>query len=79
MSSQPTHATNKSAQSYDERFPDANAGFATDDGMAKVFGKYDCEICGRKTEWVHSKLTVYLCSRDCLTRYEQQQGGIIDD
>ena len=72
MPTQHAHATNKSAQPYDERFPDANAGFETEDGMAKVFGKYDCEVCGRKTEWVHSKLTVYLCSHDCLTLYDTQ-------
>ena len=74
MQPQRTNVAGRTAQPYDERFPDAATGFETDEGMARAFREFECEVCCRKTAWVHSQLAVYLCSRDCLTLYEQQQG-----
>lgn len=51
MASQHTHATNKSAPPYAERFPDVSSGLETEDGIARMFGELECEVCGRKTEW----------------------------
>lgn len=72
MANREPQAINKSAQPYDERFPDADVGFESDENMTKVFGEFDCVLCGRKTAWVHSKLAAYLCSHDCLTIYLRQ-------
>ena len=65
-----TRPTGKAAQPYDERFAGAEPHSKTDEGMVKAIRDFECEICVRRTEWVHPKLAVYLCSRDCLTRYE---------
>ncbi len=75
MKSENTHVADKSAQSYDKRFSSADAGTKTEDGMLKVFGEFECAICGRQTEWVHSTMNAYLCSKDCLTIYQTQQQG----
>jgi hypothetical protein len=60
-------------QSFDEQFPDVQSGFKSEDGMAKAFGDFDCDICGRRTPWFHFEMAVYLCSQNCLTRYLSKQ------
>lgn len=70
MEHQRTHVADKSAQPYDKRFSDAPPGSELDDGMMKVLSDFECDVCGRRTKWVHAHLAVYLCSRDCLTRYQ---------
>jgi hypothetical protein len=37
--------------------------------MIKVFGSHPCEVCNKRTGWVHKKLNVYLCSSKCQTAY----------
>lgn len=59
----------ESARTYEQRFPDAACGSATEDGMFKGEQRLPCEFCSRPTSWYQKERLLYFCSRDCLTRY----------
>jgi hypothetical protein len=73
MKPHPKDAEDVASQSYDERFPHAQPCDKAEEGMEKTTGQFECGICGRPTAWFHHKFAVYLCSQDCLTRYQSRQ------
>jgi two-component system response regulator PhoP len=58
----------ESSRSFDDRFPNVPAGFATEEGVVKGSPAL-CESCSRMTSWYHKRLRLSFCSADCLSRY----------
>jgi len=75
MNSEPRNLSQNTRQLLDHQFPDAAPGFLADNGMLKVFGHFECFVCGERTAWVNAHDAVYLCSSGCLTRYQSNQQG----
>ena len=73
MDSFDNNVSNTAAQTFDKQFPDADPSFETENGMMKAFSDFECNVCGRRTAWFHFQKAVYLCSQDCLTRYQSKQ------
>jgi two-component system response regulator GlrR len=64
----------ESSRSFDERFPNAVYGFATEEGVVKGESAC-CESCSRITNWHHKRLGRSFCCADCLARYLSLHGG----